>query len=163
MSRREPHRIATWLLTRCTSGYRHDSFIGDLLEQYEERGGWWYWLEAVGALRVHTGRLLIAAMERDVAAAEFIGDLISWIALGACALLQLGIFAGFFGSLVYRTHLIRLEPSLVVSGSMIVIALLGAAITVQGTKIRTARATRARWLRSLQARIWTPWRTTESL
>jgi hypothetical protein len=75
----------------------------------------------------------------------------------------LGIFAGFFGSLVYRTHLIRLEPSLVVSGSMIVIALLGAAITVQGTKIRTARATRARWLRSLQARIWTPWRTTESL
>lgn len=153
VSRQEPHRFATWLLTRCTSDYRRDSFIGDLLEQYEERGGWWYWLEAVAALRVHTGRLFFSAMERDIPAAEFIGDLLTWVALGACGLVQLGIYAHLLGVVVYRPHLVDSEPSFVVGISMIVLPLIGAAITVQRAKQKTARATRARWLRALHTRI----------
>lgn len=152
MSRREPSPFATWLLTRCTSDYRRDSFIGDLLEQYEERGAWWYWLEAVGALRVHTGRVLLSSVDREVPAAEFVDDLISWIGLGACAFMQLGIIAGLLGVLVDRTHLIQSEASLVVGGSMTVVGLIGAVISVHTTKMRTARATRARWLRALHTR-----------
>jgi hypothetical protein len=41
-------------------------------------------------------------MERNVPVGEFIGDLISWIALGACGLLQFGIYAHVLGALVYR-------------------------------------------------------------
>jgi hypothetical protein len=74
----------------------------------------------------------------------------------------LGIYAHLLGVLVYRPHVIDSEPSFVVGISMIVLPLIGAVITDQRTKIRTARATRARTLRALHAPLWAPWRTTKS-
>lgn len=137
MSRGEPQRLATWLLTRCTSDYRRDSFIGDLMEQYEERGGWWYWRQALGAVRAHTVRLFLTAAETEVPAAEYIEDIVMGIALGMFGLIQLPIYAVL---LISWTPLSRSELSMTVVSTMIGAALIGAA-TVHEIRMRTARAT----------------------
>jgi hypothetical protein len=89
----EPQRLATWILTRSASDYGRDSFIGDLVEQYEERGGWWYWRQVLGAVRARFSTTLATAVARQIPAAEFIGDLVMWIVLGVCGCFQLLICA----------------------------------------------------------------------
>ena len=137
MSSGERQRLATWVLRRCTPDYRRDSLIGDLIEQYEERGAWWFWRQALGAVRAHTVGLILTATEREVPAAEYIGDLVMWIALGMCGVIQLPIYANLF---ISWTPLIRSELSITVVSGMIGADLIGAATTAHGLRIRAARA-----------------------
>jgi hypothetical protein len=134
----EPQRLATWILTRCTSDYQRESFLGDLSEQYEERGVWWYWRQALGAVRAHIIRLVVIATETRVQATEFIGDLIMWVALGLCALVQLPIYADL---IISWTPMIRSEPKIIVVSAMIGAALIAAATTAHEIRLRAARAT----------------------
>jgi hypothetical protein len=108
------------------------------MEQYEERGGWWYWRQALGAIRAHSVQLLLTATETDVPAAEYIGDLVMWIALGIFAFIQLPIYADLF---ITWTPLLRSDLCTVVVSAMIGAALIGAATTVHEIRMRKARAT----------------------
>ena len=137
MSTGERQRLATWVLTRCTPEYRRESLIGDVIEQYEERGAWWLWRQALGAVRAHTIRLLLTATETRVPAAEYIGDLVMWIALGMCGLIQLPIYADLF---ISWTPLIRSELSIAIVSAVIGAGLIGAATTAHGLRMRAARA-----------------------
>lgn len=130
-------RLATWLLARCASDYRRDSFIGDLIEQYEVRGAWWYWRQTLGAVCAYTLRAFSTAMETHVPAAEFIGDLTLSIALGIFGLMQLPVYAGL---LIAGTPLFRLELSLFVVSATICAALIRAATIGHEIKRRSARA-----------------------
>jgi hypothetical protein len=138
MSRGEPQRLATWLLTRCTPEHRRDSLVGDLIEQYEDRGGWWYWRQALGAVRAHAVRLLVTATESEVPAAECIEDLVVWVALAIFASIQLPIYADLF---ISWTSLIRSDLSIIAVSTAIASALIGAATTIQVIRAMTARAT----------------------
>ena len=57
MTTRHPPRVATWLLMRLASGRRHESLVGDLMQQYQHgRSSGWYWRQvatsiAAGACR----------------------------------------------------------------------------------------------------------------
>jgi len=135
MSAREPQRLATWVLTRCAADYERDAFIGDLIEQYQQRGGWWYWRQALGAVRAHVIRLVITATETRVQAAEFVGDLILGVALGLCALIQLPIYADL---LISWTPLVRSEQKIVAGSALIGAALIAAATTAHGIRARTS-------------------------
>ncbi len=81
MSSREPQRLATWVLTRCAPAFSREAFIGDLIEQYSKRGGWWYWRQVLSTIRVHAVTTFLAAKQTRVPAAEFVDDLIMSIAL----------------------------------------------------------------------------------
>ena len=138
MSKAQRQRLATWLLTRCTSDYRRESLIGDLLEQYEQRGECWYWRQALHALRLHLARKLLDATERRVSVAEFIGDLALWIVLVLFSLMQFPVYvAVFFGD----TPLIRSQVGLGVVSALTVLALMGAATLTHEIRSRTACAT----------------------
>lgn len=134
MSAREPQRLATWILTRCTSEYRRESLLGDLMEQYQQRGPWWYWWQALGALRAHTLRLILATTENEVRVVDFVGDLVLWLALGMCALIELPIYADL---IISWTPLVRSERSItaasVTMGALVVVA----AITAHRLRTRT--------------------------
>ena len=138
MSGVERQWVATWVLTRIAPDYERDAFIGDLIEQYEERGGWWFWRQVLGAVRAHFVRLVIHATETRVQATEFIGDLIMWIALGMCALIQLPIYADL---LISWTPLMRSQQSIVVVSALIAGGLIGGATTAHQIRTKTARAT----------------------
>jgi hypothetical protein len=126
--------LATWILTHCAPDYRGDSFVGDLIEQYEQRGPWWYWRQALGALRVHAIRRLSSARETDVPAAEYVGDLMMAIALGVFALNQLPFYAEM---LIGTTRLARSPSTMVVVSAVIGAALLGAVAIAHAIRIRT--------------------------
>ena len=133
MSRGEPQRLATWILTRCTPAVRRDSLVGDLMEQYEERGGWWYWRQALGAVRAHTVRLLLAEPEAHVPISEYIGDLVMGVTLGMSVVIQLPIYA----DLVIRwTNVARSQVSIVVVSAVISATLIGAAMTAHEIRKR---------------------------
>lgn len=136
MSGAERQWLATWVLTRCAPEYERDSFVGDLIEQYEERGGWWYRRQALSAVRAHLIRLVVTAPERRVQAADFIGDLFMWVALGLCALIQLPIYADL---LISWTPLARSEPKIVVVTGLIGAALVATATTAHGIRARRLR------------------------
>src|SRR5882724_2197601 len=54
---RVPPRIATWLLERFGPGYRNDSLVGDLFEEYQrDRTRAWYWRQAIVAICI--GRVM---------------------------------------------------------------------------------------------------------
>jgi hypothetical protein len=127
-------RLATWILTRCTSDYMRDALIGDLLELYEERGSWWYWRQILGAVRAHPVRLLWSAVETRVPAAAFIDDLVIGVALGMCGLIQLPIYALLF---IGWTPMTRSESSIVIVSTLIGAALIAAATTVHEIRMRT--------------------------
>jgi len=138
MSGVERQRLAIWVLMRCTSDYERDSFIGDLIEQYEERGGWWFWRQILGAVRARLVGLVSTAKETRVQATEFIGDLIMWIALGMCALIQLPIYANLF---ISWTPLGSSEQRTVVVSVLIAGFVIGAATTAHRIRMKAARAT----------------------
>lgn len=89
-------RLATWILTHCAPEYRRDSFIGDLIEQYGARGSWWYWRQALGAVRTYSLTRLLTATEPGVPAAEYVADLVTAIALALFAFNQVPFFAEVF-------------------------------------------------------------------
>jgi hypothetical protein len=128
-------RLASWILERCIPDYRCDSFMGDLIEQYQERGVWWYWRQALHAVRAQAVRTVMTATETEVSAAEFVGDLVLWIALAICGFYQLSICALF---LLRWTHIAKSDLTLFIGAALIgstMIAAAGAAHV-----IRTRRA-----------------------
>ena len=51
--------VATWLLKRLASGERHESLIGDLIEQYRQgRSASWYWRQVLMAILVSAAKAL---------------------------------------------------------------------------------------------------------
>ena len=140
MSGGEPQRLATWLLTRCSSDYQRESFLGDLNEQYRERGAWWYWRQAMSALRACAVRSALAAAENEVQVVEFIGDLILWIALGMCALIELPIYADL---IISWTPLVRSQQSITTVSVMIGVLVIIAATVVHRLRMRAALAARS--------------------
>jgi hypothetical protein len=131
-------KLATWILMRCAADYRSESFIGDLIELYEERGDWWYWRQALGALRTHSVRRLSTATDTNGQTAELLGDLIIGVAFIVFGSLQLAIY----GRLVIRwTQLRSGLSSLIVVGTMIGAVLIGATAAVREIRRRTARTT----------------------
>jgi len=136
VSTREP-RLATWILEHCASDYRCDSLMGDLIEQYPERGIWWYWRQAVHSVRARAIRTLVTATEAKVSAAEFAGDLIFWIVLAACGCLYLLICAGF---LLSRTPFAANQTWLQVIGAALICgAFIGAITAAHAIRLRTSR------------------------
>lgn len=133
------HRLAIWLLTRYSVDSWRESFIGDLIEQYEERGAWWYWRQILGAVRTHVAGLLLTATQTRVPAvqcAEYICDVVLWILLGACGLIQVPLYTALF---IGRMPLTKFEGSLLIAVSILVGAsLIGAAIAVREIRIRMA-------------------------
>jgi hypothetical protein len=127
--------LATWILERCTPEYRCDSFIGDLIEQYQERGIWWYWRQVLNAMRAQAVRTVVTATKTEVSAAEFVGDLILWIALGTCGCCQLLICTGF---LLKWTPLAKSDPALIFGAALIGSTMIGAAGVAH--VVRTRRA-----------------------
>jgi hypothetical protein len=46
-----PPPLATWLLTRLTSGEKSESLVGDVIEQYQRgRSAAWYWRQVIAAI-----------------------------------------------------------------------------------------------------------------
>lgn len=134
---RQQQRLATWLLTRCAPEYQRDSFLGDLWEQYEERGAWWYWRQVLGAVRLHTLSRFVSSSESDVPVGEFICDLVMTIALIIFAVNQLPMYAVLFLS---STSLSRSQFSTaIVSGSMGAIV-MAAVIVARGIRRRALPA-----------------------
>lgn len=131
------HRIAIWLLTRYSADTWCESFIGDLIEQYEERGAWWYWWQVLGAVRTHVASLLLTATRTRVPAvqcAEYICDAVLWILLGACGLIQVPLYMALF---IGRMPLTKFEGSLLIAVSVLVGAsLIAAAIAVREIRLR---------------------------
>jgi len=69
MTKHTPPRLATWLLAHISPGYRRDSFIGDLIEQYRQgRNARWYWRQVAVALGLAGARLLRTAFSLSAAA-----------------------------------------------------------------------------------------------
>lgn len=121
MSHSSSQRLATWILTRCTADYGRESLIGDLIEQYETRGRWWYWRQVLGAIRTRSIRVLLAATETHLPAADFIADLIMCVALAIFCLMQLSICARL---LLIWMGLIRSELMIIVVSPLIGVALI---------------------------------------
>jgi hypothetical protein len=136
VSTREP-RLATWILQHCISDYRCDSLIGDLVEQYPQRGTWWYWRQAVNSIRVRAIRTLVTATETKASAAELVGDLIVWIVLAACGCVHLLICAGLLLSLTpFPANQAWLQ---VIGAALICAAFIGAVTAAHAIRLRTVR------------------------
>jgi len=59
MIKREPPRMAVWLLKRWASPYQRESLVGDLLEMYRTgRSRAWYWRQVIIALILARARSL---------------------------------------------------------------------------------------------------------
>ena len=131
MSRERRQRLATWVLIRCTPEYMRESFIGDLVEQYEARGDWWYWRQALGAIRARAQGVFLNAVHTEVLAAEFVGDLVLSIALGIVGCSQLCVCASICFS---WTPLIRSALGLLIGS-----ALMGGALICAVSAARVIR------------------------
>jgi signal peptidase I len=56
MTSAAPPRLATWLLQHCGTGYRYQSLVGDLIEEYHSgRSRAWYWRQVVLAIMAGAG------------------------------------------------------------------------------------------------------------
>lgn len=110
--------------------------MGDLAEQYEARGAWWYWRQALGAIRARSIGTLLTATETNLSAADFIGDLIIGVALGLFCIMQLGMCAVV---LIDWTGLIRSELTIVVVAPLMGVALIAIARLAHEFRSRIAR------------------------
>ena len=126
-------RLATWILSRCAPDYRRDSYLGDLWEQYEERGAWWYWRQALSAMRVCTLSRLVSSSDCDVPVGEFICDLVMTTALIIFAVNQLPMYAALFLS---WTSLSKSALSTAIVSGFMGAALMGAVILARGLRRR---------------------------
>lgn len=137
-------RLATWILTRCAPDYRGDSFIGDLLEQYETRGSCWYWRQALGALRACSVRRLLSANDTTVLTADYVGDLVTAVTLILFGFNQVGFFAGLF---LHSSRWLHSRSNHAVAESALGAAFLASVVVVHLIRTRSA-ATRLRELGS---------------
>jgi hypothetical protein len=122
-----------WLLTRCAPHYRRDSFLGDLWEQYEERGSCWYWRQVFAAARLHVLSQLVSSHHSDVPVAEFICDLVMTIALVIFAANELPVYAVLFLS---GTSLSKSDLSTTIVSGTMGATVLGAVILARGIRRR---------------------------
>jgi O-antigen ligase len=68
MTQRSPPRLATWILLHVASDYRHDSLIGDLIEEFEHgKTRVWYWKQVFAALGVTGAKRLRTALTGSAA------------------------------------------------------------------------------------------------
>ncbi|HTT05154.1 MAG TPA: hypothetical protein VMF64_07690 [Steroidobacteraceae bacterium] len=132
MSSGQPQGLLIWLLNRCAPEYGHDSFVGDLLEQYELRGGWWCWRQALGAIRARAIRGLLTGAESDVPIAEYIGDLVISSSLAIFALIALRTYAELMIGWITTT---RSELS-----TIVVSILIGVGLTASVAIVHELRA-----------------------
>lgn len=135
MNTREP-RLATWILEHCVADFQCESLIGDLIEQFPQRGSWWYWWQAVASIRYRAVRTLVTAAATKVSAAEFVGDLIVWIGLATCGCFQLGLCTY---ALLSRTPFTRSHVAPVIAAALICGALLSAVTVAHAMRMRAAR------------------------
>lgn len=135
MSPREP-RLATWILEHCVSEYRGDSFLGDLIEQYPERGIWWYWRQALDAMRARAIRTVVAATETEGSVADSLEDQISWIVLNGYGCLQGAVFTGM---LLRNTCFARSGLAMAIGVALTVGAVNCAAGAAHVLRMRVAR------------------------
>jgi hypothetical protein len=139
MSTGERQRLATWVLTLFTPEYMRDSLIGDLVEQYEVRGAWWYWRQALGAVKARTQSVLLASTQTEVPAAEFIGDLVLSIALCLSGCGQICVYT----SLLFRwTPFIRSDIGLLIGSALMGSALICVVAAAHVIRTRTFRQLR---------------------
>jgi hypothetical protein len=136
MSTGEQQRLATWVLTRCTPEYKRDSLIGDLLEQCEARGEWWYWQQVLRSIRPWAHCVLLTAIESQESTADFIGDLILSIAFAIVGCYQLCLCASIAFS---STLFVRSDLGLLVGGVLMGCALMGVVTVAHEIRMRTAR------------------------
>jgi hypothetical protein len=65
-----PPRIATWLLERFGPGYRNESLVGDILEEYQQgRTRGWYWRQTLVAICIGRAASLRRVLPRLAASA----------------------------------------------------------------------------------------------
>ena len=133
-------RLATWILTRCAPEYRRDSFIGDLVEQYEMRGNWWYWRQALGALRACSIRYLTTVSTADMSSAEYVGDVVTAVTLVLFAFNQVPFFAELF---LDSTALGRSRTGSAIADTLIGAAFLAAVTVAHLLRTRSAAARQA--------------------
>jgi hypothetical protein len=70
MTNAVPPRIATWLLERLGPGYRNESLVGDLFEEYQQgRSRAWYWQEVILAICIGRAMSLRRLLPRLAASA----------------------------------------------------------------------------------------------
>jgi hypothetical protein len=94
MTMRQPPALAAWLLRRFVSGYRSESLLGDLLEEYQTgRTPGWYWREVIAALLVTAqceARLLLAryAAQIILLIVGLTGAALTWASTSASTVLH---------------------------------------------------------------------------
>lgn len=70
MTNTVPPRIATWLLERFGPGYRNESLVGDILEEYQQgRTRGWYWRQTLVAICIGQAASLRGLLPRLAASA----------------------------------------------------------------------------------------------
>jgi hypothetical protein len=111
--------------------------MGDLLEQYDARGSWWYWRQALGAVRVCSIRHLLSANEPDVLAADYVGDIVTVVTLVLFAFNQVGFFTDLF---LYSTPLLHSKSGGTVADTTIGAAFLTSIIVARLFRTRAAVA-----------------------
>lgn len=136
MSGGQPQGLLIWLLNRCAPEYGHDSFVGDLLEQYELRGGWWCCRQVLGAIRARAIRGLLTGPGDEAPIAEYVGDLVIASSLGIFAVIALRTYAELMIGWVTST---RSEFSTIVVSVLIGVALTATVAIVH--ELRTGAPT----------------------
>jgi hypothetical protein len=116
-----------------------DSLIGDLLEQYEARGAWWYWRQAIGTLKARAQSVLLRSSQTEVPAAEFIGDLVLSIALSLSGGGQICIFTSLFFS---WTPFIKSDIGLLTGSALMGSVFISAVAGAHVIRTRTVRQLR---------------------
>jgi hypothetical protein len=82
-----PPRLAAWLLQFC-GGYRFESVVGDLTEEYQRRQSpLWYWWQ-VGALVMRTLMRNLGTEGLSIGKAVAAGWLVLWLLLAVCIGMQ---------------------------------------------------------------------------
>jgi len=78
MTTRQPPRNPTWMLKQFGSGPDNDVLLGDLAEQYQQKGGAvWYWRQALKAIPISLCREVFA--HKTIAARALLTGWVLWI------------------------------------------------------------------------------------
>lgn len=138
MRRGERQLLAIGILTLFAGEYRRESLIGDVLEQYHERGGWWYWRQVLGVVLAHPYRVFLVCKEIHAPAAEIATNLMSWLLLGLCGIFELVLCASLVLTFTSQN---RSNMSLITVSFMIGAAFVCTAAAIRRLRMRRARPT----------------------
>ena len=87
MNSPEPPRFASWLLQRFAVGARHESLIGDIVEQYHGgRSAMWYRRQVLAAIRIGSTAFVWAHPRRVLRACVLVATAL-WFIAAAISLL----------------------------------------------------------------------------